>query len=620
MNSTNQTQEQPSSLQSDYSDNSYKELEAKLKTREDELRHKDSIIYEMQNTSGDVELLRQQCEQLKGMLSERENNSVVANTNNTFNESSVNQNNTSAFDNSFMVQVQQLEEVMKEKDQVISEKELQLKQYLNRITELENSCSDMELLHNECRALKEMIGEKETMFAELQNDLDLANSIVEQRRNETSVKNTENQLLREQIKELSECIASKDVEISNMRDEMQEAMLQDENIHMLQTEYRNVEEQLKGKENELADTQQRLFEIETHYERMKVYEEQYQTLKDTLKEKDAELSTLQLQSSDSSILESETVTLLQQELNQLKSLLYEKENEIVEMNDVLEKKNVEFQDLSNSLNEMRTSLDESKMEKDEIHRQLEQAKTDADKIQKEQRQKTETAPSKSPSESTSNGGGGVKFGVLKRKIKELEEANLKLQQQQQQKQQQTNVDNNTGEMESQVIYYKSMVEEVNSKFYQLKEKFNNAETKCDALTKERDELQLLKEGLEDEYKAAADVQNIQIEQLQRNMLQNDEHQQALIERLTAQSSENTNSVEGLQQEKHIVDAFVSNMNGLLQISSVSQDRTTELTVIMQQVQVLLNTLQQREALLQRMQEDHQSQLERLLFILPLPLY
>ena len=78
-------------------------------------------------------------------------------------------------------------------------------------------------------------------------------------------------------------------------------------------------------------------------------------------------------------------------------------------------------------------------------------------------------------------------------------------------------------------------------------------------------------------------------------------------------------MEGLQQEKHIVDVFVSNMNGLLQISSVSQDRTTELMVIMQQVQVLLNTLQQREALLQRMQEDHQSQLERLLFILPLPL-
>ena len=174
-------------------------------------------------------------------------------------------------------------------------------------------------------------------------------------------------------------------------------------------------------------------------------------------------------------------------------------------------------------------------------------------------------------------------------------------------------------MESQVIYYKSMVEEVNGKYYQLKEKFNNAETKCDALTKERDELQLLKEGLEDEYKAAADVQNIQIEQLQRNMVQNEEHQQALIERLTAQSSENTNSVEGLQQEKHIVDVFVSNMNGLLQISSVSQDRTTELMVIIQQVQVLLNTLQQREALLQRMQEDHQSQLERLLFILPLPL-
>ena len=616
MNSTNQTQEQPASLQSDYSDNSYKELEAKLKTREDELRHKDSIIYEMQNTSGDVELLRQQCEQLKGMLSERENSGVGAN--NTFNESSVNQNNTSAFDNSFMVQVQQLEEVMKEKDQVISEKELQLKQYLNRITELENSCSDMELLHNECRALKEMIGEKETMFAELQNDLDLANSIVEQRHNETSVKNTENHLLREQIKELSECIASKDVEISNMRDEMQEAMLQDENIHMLQTEYRNVEEQLKGKEKELADTQQSLFEIETHYERMKVYEEQYQTLKDTLKEKDAELSTLQLQSSDSSILESETVTLLQQELNQLKSLLYEKENEIVERNNVLERKNVELQDLSNSLNEIKMSLDELKKEKDEIHRQLEQAKTDADKVQNQQQQKTEIVTSNSPSESTSNVGGGVKFGVLKRKIKELEETNLKLQQQQQQ-QQQTNVDNNTGEMESQVIYYKSMVEEVNGKYYQLKEKFNNAETKCDALTKERDELQLLKEGLEDEYKAAADVQNIQIEQLQRNMVQNEEHQQALIERLTAQSSENTNSVEGLQQEKHIVDVFVSNMNGLLQISSVSQDRTTELMVIMQQVQVLLNTLQQREALLQRMQEDHQSQLERLLFILPLPL-
>ena len=611
MNSTNQTHEQSASIQSDYSDNSYKELEARLKTREDELRHKDSIIYEMQNTSGDVELLRQQCEQLKSMLSERENNGGVG-ANNTFNDSSLNPNNTSAFDNSFMVQVQQLEEVMKEKDQVIyekdqviSEKDLQLKQYLNRITELENSCSDMELLHTECRALKEMIGEKETMFAELQNDLDLANSMVEQRHTETSVKNTENQLLRDQIKELSESIASKDVEISNMRDEMQEATLQDENIHMLQTEYRNVEEQLKGKEKELLDSQQRLFEMETHCERMKVYEEQYQTLKDTLIEKDAELSTLQLQSSESSILESETVTLLQQELNQLKTLLYEKENEIVEINKVLEKKNVELQDLSNNLNQMRTSLNDAKMEKDDLHRQLEQVKADADKIQKQQQQQqTETASANSPSQSNS-GAGGVKFGVLKRKIKELEEMNLKLQQ--------TN-GNASGEMESQVIYYKSMVDEVNVKYNNLKETLKDTVSKCELLTKERDELRLLKEGLEDEYKAAADVQNVQIERLQQNMLQNEEHQQALIERLTNQSSESTRSVEGLQQEKHIVDVFVSNMNGLLQISSHQDSgatRTEELTLIIQQVQVLLNTLQQREALLQRMQEDHQSQLERL---------
>ena len=553
MNSTNnqqqQNHQQPTSLQSDY-DDSYKELEARLKTKEDEVRHKDSIIYEMQNTSGDVELLRQQCEQLKSMLSEKEG------ANSTFNDSSV-IHNTTGMDNSFMVQVQQLEEVMREKDHVISEKELLLNLHLNRIRELENSVSDMELLYNECRALKEMIGEKETMFAELQNDLDLANNIVEQRHSEISVKDTENKLLRDQIKELSEGVASKDVEILNMRDEMQEAVLQDENIHLLQTEYRNVEEQLKGKEKELAETQQRLFEMETHCERMKVYEEQYQTLKNTLKEKDADLQTLQLQSSDNSILESETVTLLQQKLNQLKSLLYAKENETVEITKVLEKKNLELQDYSNSFNRIQTELDAKQMQAEELHQQLQQAKDNT---------------------STSNP--------------------------------QPSQDN-VNDMESQVMYYKSMAADLNSKNNNFSETLRDMESKCVVLSKERDDLQLLQE----EYKAAADLQNIQIQQLQQNMRQNEEQQRELIERLTVQSSKTTHSVEGLQQEKQIVDVFVSNLNALLQVPSSQAEcgvnRSTELSEIMQQVQVLLNTLQQRDALLQRMQENHQSQIERL---------
>ena len=74
------------------------------------------------------------------------------------------------------------------------------------------------------------------------------------------------------------------------------------------------------------------------------------------KEKDEELSSLKLQSSENTILESETVSLLQQELNQLKTLVYEKEQEHLQMDAVLTKKNNELQRIYVNFNEVQQKL------------------------------------------------------------------------------------------------------------------------------------------------------------------------------------------------------------------------------------------------------------------------
>ncbi|XP_066923570.1 putative leucine-rich repeat-containing protein DDB_G0290503 [Clytia hemisphaerica] len=622
----NQQQQSPQTQQqqSPMSEESYKLLEAKLQSKEDELKQKDSIIFEMQNTSGDVELLKQQCEQLKSMLSEKEN---------TLNESNLSMINNTEMENSFMVQVKQLEEVMKEKE--------------SKITELQNTLSDMEYLQNECRVLKEMITEKETMFGELQNDLDLANNVIEQRHNDLSVKNTECKLLRDQLEEMSETMASKESEMVGLREEMSEAVLQDENIHMLQTEYRNVEEQLKSKEKELQETQERLFNAETHCDRLKVYEEQYQGLKDTLKEKDAELSNLQLQSSESSIFESETVTLMQQELNQLKTLLYEKENELEELRSVLEKKNLKIQelmqnrqqiknDLMSEQNRVRELMDERNKDQEEhqqssaagnvdqlesqimYHKSMadELAKTnkelsanlktlesryheslaEVDSLKKEndeliagQKQlqqalfEAKQSGDSGRSSPVSAVGGGVKFGVLKRKIKELEDTNATLQ--------------------NEILSLKQHGPVVSPVTAELTNTSNNSlsDSEYQELLSEKQSLLEQFKQMENQLKVTANAlqdQTLENQQLQTYIQQSEQNHKEALEQMNSQNNENQQSTQSLNQEKQIIDTFVNNLRNLLQMSSTSgQDSTNEFGEITQQVQQMVYTLQQKDTLL-----------------------
>jgi len=528
-------------------DQSLYTLEAKLQMKDEELRKKDSIILEMQNTSSDVDLLREQCEQLKTMLSEKENGG-------SFNDSS-SQNNTT-MDNSFMVQVQQLEEIMKEKDQ-------QLQQRDNFITELQNTASDMDLLHSECRALKEIISEKEKTFAELQNDLDLANNVLEQRHSEISVKTTENQLLREQMLELNETVVIKENELNNMKEEMQEAVLQDENIHLLQTEYRNVEEQLKTKENELSEIQQRLFNAETHCERLKVYEEQYEGLKNTLKVKESELNTLQLQSSDSSILESESVTLLQQELNQLKSIVYEKEGELGQANKALEETKLELQNLTVNYRQIQEAMALEQSKVMELEQQLH------DQLERE-------PLARNP-----------------RNENEDEESN--------------------SQTESQLMYFKSAVTELTNQNQELGQHLQTSKQTVTELTERLETLTSEKGLLEEERKIAVDNlqnQTLQLKQLEGMVQKSEQNQKDLLEKLTAKSDE-SQSIESLQHEKQAASIYISNLRSLLRLTEQSDDASlgNALSEIVQTVQILLNTLEQRDTLIRQIYADHQTQIE-----------
>lgn len=345
---------------------SFQQLQTTLEERDEELRQKNAKLIEMENSNSDMDLLREECKQLKVMLLNKGSDSVITAPHNTTNnedlQTSLN-SSTDEFQNSFMVQVQQLEEFLKEKEEKLAQKEQELQQKNQIILEMQHSTSDMDLLHNECRALKGIILEKEKTFSELQDDLDSANNMIQVKNEE--LKNRVRLCLdfEEKLQEANNTMTLKEEEYEMLKEELNENMAQDENIHILQTEYRNVEEQLKAKQTELKETQEKLFAAETYCERLKVYEEQYDGLKETLKEKDEQLSNLRLQSSEISILESETVGLLHQELNGLKTLVYERENQVNELTQTLEKKTFELQNIYNeskeTITELRTKLSEN---------------------------------------------------------------------------------------------------------------------------------------------------------------------------------------------------------------------------------------------------------------------
>ena len=372
-------------------DDKLKLLEERCQYLEQLLQEKDSQIITVQNENSDLQLIKEECKQLKLMLINRDESHQVKNQEdfNVENEKFVkvenllsmkdadlqnkslqlqsvqqelenlreNVNSFSTSDvtvqsyneNSFLAQVQQLEELIREKDNAITQKDA-------TIIDLQNSASDMNLLHDECRALKQMLMEKEQMFIELQDDIDNANDVIQQKNEELKSIQREKDQIGTKLSEANDRILKQKQEYEMLAEELNQSMAQEENIHMLQTEYRNVEERFKESEQELENTRERLFQAETHCSRLQTYEEQFNELKLAFKEKDEELNSLKLQSSEITILESETVSLLQQELNQLKTLVYEKEQEHLQMDAVLTKKNNELQHIYINFNEMQQKL------------------------------------------------------------------------------------------------------------------------------------------------------------------------------------------------------------------------------------------------------------------------
>ena len=368
-----------------------KPLEERCQYLEKLLQEKDSEIITVQNENSDLQLIKEECKQLKQMLIDRDESQQVKNQedfnvengklvdvenllivkdaelqNKNFQLQSVQQEledlreSVSSFstsdvmvqsynENSFLAQVQQLEELIREKDNAITQKDA-------IIIDLQNSASDMNLLHDECRALKRMLTEKEQMFVELQDDVDNANDVIQQKNEELKRIQREKDQIGTKLSEANDKIINQKQEYEMLAEELNQSMAQEENIHMLQTEYRNVEERFKESEQELENTREKLFQAETHCSRLQTYEEQFNELRLAFKEKDEELSSLKLQSSENTILESETVSLLQQELNQLKTLVYEKEQEHLQMDAVLTKKNNELQRIYVNFNEVQQKL------------------------------------------------------------------------------------------------------------------------------------------------------------------------------------------------------------------------------------------------------------------------
>ena len=404
------------------SDGNYQQVIATLKEKEEEIRQKNAVIAALQNSTSDMELLHEECKQLKLMLAENEQSAMTMeqeavrqmNTSSVMNSSSVNAEGYQ--ENSFILQVQQLEEILQEKDDDLVQKDEKLmkideelrqkceeiKQKDAIIIHMENSTSDMDLLHAECNALKEMITEKELVFIELQKDLDNANDTLEYKNNELKSRMEEYSQLEFRSQEAFDIIKVKERENEVLKEELTENMAQDENIHLLQMEYRNVEErlqmsvkehnevqqnnrniekQLQMTEKTLDEVQQKLFNAETHCEKLKTYEEQYDGLKDALRQKEEELSSLRLQSSETSILESETVTLLHQQLNELKSLIYERESQIDQLKALVNERENQVLERENGVHELNVLVNEHKQQVNELKISLSEQESQINKLE-----------------------------------------------------------------------------------------------------------------------------------------------------------------------------------------------------------------------------------------------
>ena len=312
-------------------------LQSLLQDKDLEIQKQSAVIIDLQNMSSNMEFVQEECKQLKKMLL----NTTVNNEENFQNNSLANEE-----PNSFMVQVQQLEEFLHEKEVEIEEKNRQLQKQAKEISSLQDSISNMEFIQVENKSLKKMLSEKEELFAELQNDIDGANLMLQLKNDDIKQREKQFKEMEILLQQTVHSLQLKEQEYGQLQQELNESILQDENIHILQTEYRDVEEKLHATSKELIETQKRLFDVESHLKQMKIYEEQCCELSKDLQLKDEALQHLKMQLSETAILENETITNFQNELIELKRMVLDKEMQLNQLNDTFAAKNVMLQNMN----------------------------------------------------------------------------------------------------------------------------------------------------------------------------------------------------------------------------------------------------------------------------------
>lgn len=335
-------------------------LEAMLEDRDVQIVQQSAVIADLQNKTSNMDLLQEECQHLKTMLASSGKQTISSPS------QTINSSGSEFFESSFVLQVQQLEEFVKEKDEELRVKTQEIEFLTAKLLEKENAISDFDLIQNECKMLKEMLKEKEELFIELQNDFDAANDVLQAKNEDFRTKESEYE---QRLQESFNYINVKDLEISRLTEEVTDNMAQDENLHILQTEYRNVEENLKTTQNELHEVKQLLEERDLEFidmkrtltvsenecERLRLYADQHAQMNITLQEKIDEVSCVKL---EVETLRTERDSLLNssQERESNTNLL---EEEIDIMKQELRESSEKATKIQNELNKKEMSLNEA---------------------------------------------------------------------------------------------------------------------------------------------------------------------------------------------------------------------------------------------------------------------
>uniref|UniRef100_T2MDB5 Thyroid receptor-interacting protein 11 n=1 Tax=Hydra vulgaris TaxID=6087 RepID=T2MDB5_HYDVU len=345
-----------------------------LQDKDLEIQRQSAIIIDLQNMSSNMEFVQEECKQLKKMLLD----SSIKHTGDFQNNSLINEES-----NSFMVQVQELEEFLREKEHEILEKNSELQNQYKVIENLKDSVSNMELIQQENKSLKKMLSDKEELFAELQNDIDGANLMLQLKNDD--IRQREKQfkdgevLLNKTIHSLQ----SKEQEYELLKQELNESILQNENIQLLQTEYKDVFDKLNATKNELNETRRKLSDVEVDLQQMKDYKEKCFELSENLKIKNEELQHIKAQLSEAVISERETITHFQNELIELKMMILDKEMQLTSLNEVLLTKNEKLESIHKKYDEASSLINDLTIKNESKEEIILKLKTDFSNFNKE---------------------------------------------------------------------------------------------------------------------------------------------------------------------------------------------------------------------------------------------